>query len=127
MIISTKYLWKRRSSVSSGWNDVIMMFPWRAATILSSSFAKNKNDINEPFWHGVSLHQIYMCSCTIRERWFLCITWIIVECSKYFNLFLIIYWYDTGSTNEDSIKSVNFVNLVCLCNSSIQGITCLLK
>ena len=32
---------------------MIMMFPCRAATILSSSFAENKNDINEPFWHGV--------------------------------------------------------------------------
>ena len=42
IIISTKYLWKRRSSVSSGWNDVIMIFPCLAATILSSTFTENK-------------------------------------------------------------------------------------
>ena len=123
IIISTKYLWKRRSSVSSGWNDVIMIFPCRAATILSSSFTENENDMHDLFWHSLSSNGIY----TIGEKWFLCITWIIGECSKYFHLFSLIYWYDTRSANEDSIKSVNFVNLVCRCNSSVQGMKWLLK
>ena len=60
IIISTKYLWKRRSSVSSGWNDVIMIFPCRAATILSSSFTENENDMHDLFWHSLSSNGIYV-------------------------------------------------------------------
>ena len=39
MTILMKYLWKRRSSVSSGWNEVIITLPCRAATITPASFS----------------------------------------------------------------------------------------
>ena len=37
-----------------------MIFPCRAATILSSSFTENKNKINDPFWRSLSLQYIHV-------------------------------------------------------------------
>ena len=68
--MSTKYLWKRKSSVSSGWNDVIIMFPCRTATTSFGSFAKKikyKMYVNNGL--RMTLSMTFNTLITVTEYW----------------------------------------------------------